>query len=1425
MGNSTGKTVAPAGENMNKNVETPFFTVVVPTYNQADYLGLALDSLLGQTFDNWEAVIVNDGSTDNTKEVMEKYSAMDKRFRCFHKENGGVATALNMGIKNAHGQWICWLSSDDLFELDKLEIHHNAIIESPKIKFFHSHWYILIDETNQKIAPGLWLQIPPTAFQVTRFFWANYVHGNAIAIHKSVFDNVGLFDESLRQGQDFDMWLRISAQFPSQFINKRTCTTRIHQGQTTNTFAEGGVLDSTRALFKFLNERPFEALFPFTDLKNIKNAAIAVREIIYISCKQDAFFYRLGFSAALVEKTVGWMFKNLNQNDRLMVCQIISNIVADYLSKNFPPEIKNILRLFNQKKPVSYKQQDIVCVAESFAESLIHNGEQKKAAAIEKYLLKVTGSGETGNNKHFTPQILGYPAENGYESIQGHNVLSWYVGPGSMVTNSIKHNIQFQCPQCSKPFNIVDEYEMKSSGTEINFICPSCKKGFKLSDENFEKVFMDFHNSKVQLNESPVNSKPQIAFYIRDLLVVGGGTKIVLKHVEWLIKLGCEVTIYSASPHPDWIRINAKYIQIDGNFHISCNSYDLFVVFSIFDVPLILNHIHISKVVHLCQGYEGYHFGRDYEELRSDKHILTKLHALPVQNIAVSSHLADLFLEKFGRNAKYIPNGINHKIFRQDRKAEKEKSILFVGNPNHPLKGFQFLALAIKAIQNSPQRIENLKLNIVIGLHYDAVEDFRINLEEELNCKVCISVKLSGAEIAGLMNKSGVVVCTSWYEGFSLPLLEAMACGTPVISTRNMGAESFCIDGYNSFLVNYGDLDRICRIIMLLLEGGYDLSELIQNALHTSLEFSEFNSVNTFITAFGEMLNYSFHKDNVDKLLGEYRLTNEELIRLQKPAVSIVIPVFNQLEYTKQCIDSINNTVNEKIELIIVNNASTDGTINYLNEYKSGKIRLKIFNNNENLGFPAAVNQGILGSTGKYVVIANNDIVFTETWLERMISVAESEPEIGIVGPVSNEVSGLQKDENAKYSTIEEMHKYAGVLRERNKGIYQNFPRLAFLCTLIKRDVIDTIGGLDERFSPGNYEDDDFCLRAQLAGFKTVIAKDIFIHHYGSKSFKADGVKKYADRLEKNKNIFIDKWGATPDEIWLKNVTIKPHQYMFPLNKNEYNQMIERARINIADEEYDMALKNVEYAITLFRDEEEETYLMPLTDLLSFAGNIAIILNDNDRARVFFENELRLNPASSSACVGLGDVLMNSELTAEAKTMYEWGVKNDPSNKFALDRLVNTNRLLNLPDEDNMQLQSDFKSKSIEEVLNECFVFFEKGDWEEAIQYINQAESCMDEEYLQNNSIEDIAAFYNMKGFIYLGLKDNENARISFEKALNTNPASSQACVGLGEIFFQKGQYESAKVMFEWGIKNNEANQIALDSLEKVNNKLSKLKE
>ncbi len=408
------------------------------------------------------------------------------------------------------------------------------------------------------------------------------------------------------------------------------------------------------------------------------------------------------------------------------------------------------------------------------------------------------------------------------------------------------------------------------------------------------------------------------------------------------------------------------------------------------------------------------------------------------------------------------------------------------------------------------------------------------------------------------------------------------------------------------------------------------------------------------------------------------------------PKASIILLSYNQKKYTQECIESIYKNTNANFELIIIDNNSTDGTKKYLEELKTQKENVKIIFNSENKGFPQGINQGILNAKGDYILVANNDIVVTKNWLNRMIEIAESDEKIGIVGPISNFVSGIQVDKNAKYNSISEMHNYAKKVANQNNGKVEEFPRVAFLCTLIKKEVINKIGGLDERFSPGNFEDDDFCLRAQLAGYKTVIAKDVFIHHYGSVSFKQNGSEKYAERLKINEQKFIEKWGSNPEGVWLKNEKIKNRSIIYPIKEDKFIQSIDRTFINIDDNELNLALNNIKIALDNFENSNRKGYeKITKEELLNIAGNLALSKNNLELAKEYFEKELVINPSSSKACFGLGEVFNKADMLEEAKTMLEYAVINNIENPNAKKRLKEVNKKLNLPDNHNSLLSEN----------------------------------------------------------------------------------------------------------------------------------------
>jgi len=238
---------------------------------------------------------------------------------------------------------------------------------------------------------------------------------------------------------------------------------------------------------------------------------------------------------------------------------------------------------------------------------------------------------------------------------------------------------------------------------------------------------------------------------------------------------------------------------------------------------------------------------------------------------------------------------------------------------------------------------------------------------------------------------------------------------------------------------------------------------------------------------------------------------------------SIIILTSNKLEYTQKCIESIRDfTKPGTFEIIVVDNHSTDGTVNWLQE----QADITLICNKENLGFPKGCNQGMEAAGGDSVLLLNNDTIVTENWLENLTTCLNSSPDIGAVGAITNNCSNYQTIP-VHYASLEEMHRFAADHNVSNPEQWEERLKLVGYCMLITQEVIEKIGLLDERFTPGNYEDDDYSFRIRQAGYRLILSKDTFIHHVGSVSF-GENRNNFAELLRVNGEKFEKKWGFNP---------------------------------------------------------------------------------------------------------------------------------------------------------------------------------------------------------------------------------------------------------------------------------------------------------
>jgi len=218
-------------------------SVVIPAYNAQDHLGRALESVLAQTHRVQEIIVVDDGSTDDTGQVARQYASAVRYFR---QDNRGVSSARNRGIAEATGDWIAFLDADDEWLPHLIETHVEALRRHPNLR-----WSYCCGEHVRNGTPSAWPLPNDIRSQLIRDGCIPYFHGAArrlqsvtsgFMIHRSVFDDVGLFDPSMCSGEDRDMWTRIGMRFPVLAYSTQACW-RYHDTPGSLCKREGGTRD------------------------------------------------------------------------------------------------------------------------------------------------------------------------------------------------------------------------------------------------------------------------------------------------------------------------------------------------------------------------------------------------------------------------------------------------------------------------------------------------------------------------------------------------------------------------------------------------------------------------------------------------------------------------------------------------------------------------------------------------------------------------------------------------------------------------------------------------------------------------------------------------------------------------------------------------------------------------------------------------------------------------------------------------------------------------------------------------------------------------------------------------------------------------------------------------------------------------------
>lgn len=602
---------------------------------------------------------------------------------------------------------------------------------------------------------------------------------------------------------------------------------------------------------------------------------------------------------------------------------------------------------------------------------------------------------------------------------------------------------------------------------------------------------------------------------------------------------------------------------------------------------------------------------------------------------------------------------------------------------------------------------------------------------------------------------------------------------------------------FDIFLSVYGNYNRERLKSLFLLEQQlqiYVQTPVNDKKIEKILE--ELNATKTIEKPFTESPKITTNKSN-------------------EPLVSIVIPIFNQLKYTKQCLQSIiENTKSISYEVILIDNGSSDGTILYFeNEFPGAfpKIQFHLIKNKINKGFAGGNNQGIAAARGDLILLMNNDIVVTPGWLEKLMACMQRHPLAAIVGPKSNYVSGPQQVKTVAYDlqSLSGLDEYAKQRSFREHGKDKRLIRVVGFCMLIKRDVIEKIGGMDTRYGLGNFEDDDFSLRAALAGFESWMAEDCFVHHFGSRTFIGEKID-YKKSLNQNWRLFKKKWGLPENLPYgsgyrLKNTQFTPEIHYVPLipvqdgkslsfgNKSSDGGTIEalysEAQSLLKNNQDQQAVKKFERLLELnpslavahndlgvlyfrmgYKDKALKQYhaanrLDP--DNMNFKKNLAdfycIELGKIEEAIQLYVEILEVAPDDTETMLAMGHICRLLGKNEEASSFYSSVLRVDGSNEEAI-------KILHLID---AEVSSPIESPSDETLYS---ALMKNAGEEDPAATIKKMESFL-------SDFPDHAKAHNDIGMLYYHIQNKEKAKLHLEKAFQLQSDSMEIQKNLADFY------------------------------------------
>ena len=465
--------------------------------------------------------------------------------------------------------------------------------------------------------------------------------------------------------------------------------------------------------------------------------------------------------------------------------------------------------------------------------------------------------------------------------------------------------------------------------------------------------------------------------------------------------------------------------------------------------------------------------------------------------------------------------------------------------------------------------------------------------------------------------------------------------------------------------------------------------------------------------------------------------------------VSIIILGFNKVEYTRKCVESLEEFCTQNYELILINNGSTDGTKDYFDSVPDAVV----IHNDENLGVSAGWNQGLDIASGEYYLILNNDVIVPPNAVENLVRTSMNFPNAGIVAPRTNSIAGPQKIIDFKSNTKNEIVNELVQYQNANDLSAWEFHRIKGFCMLIPKHVMLDVGYFDERFGKGNFEDDDYSVRVWYSGYTGMVSDDSAFYHYGSVSFGQDDTDWNA-LMKTNHKKFEEKWNKGRSSM----------ESPF-LEKKDLKSTIESELKSISND--------LKKSLSLTPKVEEPS-------LVSFNETPEVVETPTEPEVIYDEFYIQAEEMKEQGRV------------EEAFRLYCLSIEKEPTNSLYLKStidLLKSNYAQEEYDQVMEYLKLRFSTNSFWIEMNEPEPVVETEDFIEKLEKslndgkVDEAQAILNENQ-HNVEVEDLL---NYQGLIQYYRQELDKAFNSFKRLVSLNPVHQDALFNLFDIGIKLG--------------------------------------